>query len=108
MRNVARVKSVNPNDVEGAVLALVALQITEPEVVKDCDDEYIDKLNEIMQEHFRVFGVPAKIQTPAEGRAVGTLMEATLNKAAKMVKALRTSRDPLFRALAGPRRTAAE
>ena len=102
------ISKLNANDVEGAALAIVALNITQPELMEEDDVEYANLVDQIYEDYFPLFRVPANIWTPEESKATDAIMSAVQSKVDSMEKKLRSSKDPLLRALAGMKRTTAE
>jgi hypothetical protein len=113
MRNPAQVKSVNsksvnPNDIVGAALALAALEITQPALMEEDEEEYGNSVERILEEYCPLFRVPTELQTPAESQMAEAMHVAILAKSDEILKKMRASRDPLMRLLAGPQRTIAD
>jgi hypothetical protein len=110
MRSLARSKVPNGNDVNGAALALAALYFTQPDLVEEDDFEYAKIVDQIYEEHCPLFRVPRESLTPAGEEAKDAMLTAILSKADKLEEKLRSSEDPLLRALASrwQRRTTAE
>ncbi|MHB8501423.1 MAG: hypothetical protein ACYDCG_19835 [Candidatus Acidiferrales bacterium] len=100
------ISQLNQNDVEGAALALAALEITQPGIEEE--DEYGDEVDRILTEYCPLWRVPEEIRTPAEEDATVAMREAVQDRSRRMVKKLLSSGDPLLRALAGRQRTAAQ
>jgi hypothetical protein len=99
--NERSISKLNPKDVENAVLAIVALCITQPGIEDDEDGRYDDQANAMMEEYCPL------LRAMEDDMAKDTMNEIQ-SKAFKMLKKLRSSKDPLFRALAGMQRTMVE
>ena len=97
--------AMNSNNVKDAALALVALRITQPELE---DEEYADRVNQSLEEYCPLFRVPENARTPAEEKAAEDMHMEILAEARRMEKKLRSSKDPLLRALAGMQRMTVE
>jgi len=113
MRNSNRVKSVNsksvnPNDVEGAALALVALEITQPRLMDEDEDEYCNLVNRIYEDYCPLFRVPSERRTAEESEVADAMQDAIGSKVDMMLDKLQASKDPLFRALAVRQQATAE
>jgi hypothetical protein len=103
---MSRASQSNQNDVQAAVLALVALNLTHRD--DDEDEEYTSLLDKFWEEHCPLSNAPAEALAPKARRMAAARYDAILSKATKMEEELLSSGDPLFRALAGRQRTAAE
>jgi hypothetical protein len=108
MKSPARLTFPKGNDVEGAALALAALHFTQPELLEEDNAEYTKLVDQIYDDYCPLFRVPSESLTRAENKATDAMLAAILSKADAMEEKLRSSTDPLLRALAGRQRTAAD
>jgi hypothetical protein len=105
MRTPARSKFPQGNDIDGAALALVALNLTHPDAE---DEEYADLLDKFWEEHCPLSNVPKESLTPKARRMDEARYNAIMARADEMEDEMLSSGDPIFRALASRQRTTAQ
>src|SRR6267378_4224193 len=102
--NPATTQFSNQNDIQGAALALAALNITHP----DNDDEYGDMASQIMEDYCPHLRVPDAALTPEEENLADEMRETIQSEAHKMEEELLSSGSPMIQALAGRQPTTTE
>ena len=91
---------MNANDIEGAALAIVALNIAQPGLEEENELLHIRTVDGIFEEWCPIH-VPLRTRTTAEMKAADRKEIAVFSEAARMLKKLRSSKDSLFRAMVG-------
>jgi hypothetical protein len=104
MNTPAPAKSSNQNDVQGAALALAALNITHPEI----DDEYGDMASQILEDYCPLFRVADDVLTPEEQELADEMIGTIHSEANKIAEELLSSGSPMIQALAERQSTITE
>jgi hypothetical protein len=84
------------NDIQGAALALAALNITHPET----DDEYGNLASQVMEEYCPLLRVPNGVLTPSEEKLADKMVDTIQSEARKIEREFLCSGSPLIQALA--------
>ena len=95
-RPTAMSRKLNANDIEGAALAIVALNIAQPGLEEENELMHIRTVDGIFEEWCPRSAWKLN-RTTAEMKAE----DAVFFEAARMLKKLRSSKDSLFRAMVG-------